>query len=132
MRLLHPQTNDFSGAWSFTSDQYKNLTDANAHNAKKANEAHAAQLQDRNTEIELLKKQLATLSDNAGGEAALRGQPGSGQVTLELESQVKLLEDNLTQMNSYADQLELVIGQCPSCTIKLQNESTQDSVAKNP
>lgn len=75
---------------------------------------------------------------------------------LELESQVKLLEvraqrkdriaslrvvpnslanqllqDNLNQMNSYADQLELVISQCPSCTIKLQNESTQDSVVKN-
>ena len=40
-----------------------------------------------------------------------------------------VLQESLTQMNAYADQLEMVIAQCPSCTIKLQNESTQDSVA---
>jgi hypothetical protein len=40
------------------------------------------------------------------------------------------LQDNLAQMNGYADQLEMVIAQCPACTIKLQNESTQDSVTR--
>lgn len=43
-----------------------------------------------------------------------------------------LSQDNVSQMNSYADQLELVMSQCPSCTIKLQSESTQDpSAAKS-
>ncbi|KAG4227578.1 hypothetical protein PC116_g24034 [Phytophthora cactorum] len=45
------------------------------------------------------------------------------------EGRLKMLEENLAQMNGYADQLEMVIAQCPSCTIKLQNESTQDSVS---
>ncbi|KAI9922875.1 hypothetical protein PsorP6_000839 [Peronosclerospora sorghi] len=37
-------------------------------------------------------------------------------------------QDNLAQLNGYADQLEIVIARCPSCTVKLQNESTQDSL----
>ncbi|CAI5702176.1 hypothetical protein KXD40_000537 [Peronospora effusa] len=45
------------------------------------------------------------------------------------EGRLKMLEENLAQMNAYADQLEMVIAQCPSCTIKLRNESTQDSIA---
>ncbi|KAL4176961.1 hypothetical protein KRP22_001897 [Phytophthora ramorum] len=45
-----------------------------------------------------------------------------------LDGRLKILEENLAQMNGYADQLEMVIAQCPSCTIKLQNESTQDSI----
>ncbi|ETI32421.1 hypothetical protein F441_21162 [Phytophthora nicotianae CJ01A1] len=46
-----------------------------------------------------------------------------------LEGRLKMLEENLAQMNGYADQLEMVISQCPSCTVKLQNESTQDSIS---
>ncbi|CAI5734107.1 unnamed protein product [Hyaloperonospora brassicae] len=45
------------------------------------------------------------------------------------DGRLKMLEESLAQMNAYADQLEMVIAQCASCTIKLQNESTQDSVA---
>lgn len=37
-----------------------------------------------------------------------------------------MTQDNLTQMNAYADHLEIVIGQCPSCSVKVQTESTQD------
>lgn len=39
-------------------------------------------------------------------------------------------QDNLTQMNAYADHLEIVIGQCPSCSVKVQTESTQDIESK--
>lgn len=46
-----------------------------------------------------------------------------------MKGRLKILEENLAQMNGYADQLEMVIAQCPSCTLKLQSESTQDSVA---
>uniref|UniRef100_K3WZB8 Uncharacterized protein n=1 Tax=Globisporangium ultimum (strain ATCC 200006 / CBS 805.95 / DAOM BR144) TaxID=431595 RepID=K3WZB8_GLOUD len=47
-------------------------------------------------------------------------------VMVELTHLLLTPQENLNQMNAYADHLELVIGQCPSCSVKVQAESTQD------
>ncbi|TMW65883.1 hypothetical protein Poli38472_003648 [Pythium oligandrum] len=44
----------------------------------------------------------------------------------DMSEKVKVLEDNLAQLNTYADHLELIINQCASCAVKLQSEGTQD------
>ncbi|KAJ8556732.1 hypothetical protein ON010_g9233 [Phytophthora cinnamomi] len=71
---------------------------------------------------EMLENSRSRQRDTTSDESTKKDEDRS-----DLEGRLKMLEENLAQMNGYADQLEMVIAQCPSCTAKLQSESTQDS-----
>ncbi|RLN82143.1 hypothetical protein BBJ28_00007469 [Nothophytophthora sp. Chile5] len=98
------------------------------HSEKKA----AAQIiVQRDAHIEELAQKLdSSLSKQQADKESPPTFSGIDQDSSKSEGRLKILEENLAQMNGYADQLELVIAQCPTCTIKLQHENTQDAADK--
>ncbi|CEG39106.1 uncharacterized protein PHALS_09165 [Plasmopara halstedii] len=95
---------------------------------------HTEVLNDVNQLVENIKERDSKIEELEGMlKVAHSTQLADGKNASEertaIDGRLKLLEDNLSQMNSYADHLEMVIAQCPACTKKLQNESTQDSVS---
>ncbi|KAG7389488.1 hypothetical protein PHYPSEUDO_010373 [Phytophthora pseudosyringae] len=112
--------------YSALNDKYKLL--ACEHNEVLADSTTSAQdIKAKESKIEELM-QMQETSRSKQPDAPAIESPNNDAAKETLEGRLKLLEENLAQMNGYADQLEMVIAQCPSCTVKLQNESTQDSI----
>ncbi|TYZ61691.1 hypothetical protein PybrP1_005703 [[Pythium] brassicae (nom. inval.)] len=91
-------------------------------------EAAASSLQERDNQVTQLLEQLAVAESKIQEltNAPETSKPGDEEQAAEFESRIKVLEDNLAQMNAYADHLEIVISQCPACSAKVQTGSTQD------
>uniref|UniRef100_M4C347 Uncharacterized protein n=1 Tax=Hyaloperonospora arabidopsidis (strain Emoy2) TaxID=559515 RepID=M4C347_HYAAE len=126
---LRAQITDLKSEFSVLDGKYSALV--REHDEVLAERSTTAQdIKAKESKIEELTLMLETSrskpQDFASDTISARGKSKDKEAT---EGQLKMLEESLTQMNAYADQLEMVIAQCPSCTIKLQNESTQDSVA---
>ncbi|KAG7389419.1 hypothetical protein PHYBOEH_007508 [Phytophthora boehmeriae] len=134
---LHAQVTQLKGDFSKLEDKYQALeherdmlvTDkkmsANDIEAKQTQVDELMQLLD----LERSKHPIAAAEPKEMPAGEL--DPSPHQDDSELQNRVKMLEDNVAQMNAYADQLEMVIAQCPSCTNKLQNGSTQDFAAED-
>ncbi|KAG6578044.1 uncharacterized protein IUM83_10376 [Phytophthora cinnamomi] len=125
---LQNQVAKLKTEYSALNDKYKSLV--RDHSESLADrEASVQDIQAKQAKIEELTEMLensrSRQRDTTSDESTKKDEDRS-----DLEGRLKMLEENLAQMNGYADQLEMVIAQCPSCTVKLQSESTQDSTTK--
>ncbi|CAH0480455.1 unnamed protein product [Peronospora belbahrii] len=124
---LRAQVTKFELDYSVLSDKYNALArdydEILAENTMSAQEIKASKskIEELTQMLEILRSKPHELTANT---CSLSEKDKDAQ-----DGRLKILEENLAQMNGYADQLEMVIAQCPSCTIKLRDESTQDSVA---
>ncbi|KAE9336446.1 hypothetical protein PF008_g13023 [Phytophthora fragariae] len=123
---LQKEVANVNSEYSALNDKYKVLvhdhSEALADSKKSAQDIKAKQAKIEEL-TEMLEISRSKQHDTHSDDSATKDEDKS-----DLEGRLKVLEENLAQMNGYADQLEMVIAQCPSCTIKLQNESTQDSI----
>ncbi|OWZ07567.1 hypothetical protein PHMEG_00020021 [Phytophthora megakarya] len=121
---LQAQVDELEAEHSALSDKYTTLMCD--HNETLTDSKAAAQdIEAKNSKIEEL---IQMLEVSRSKEHSIPTEKNS-ETDVDKEAlggRLKMLEENLAQMNGYADQLEMVIGQCPSCTAKLQSEGTQD------
>nr|CCA25396.1 AlNc14C296G10297 [Albugo laibachii Nc14] len=74
-----------------------------------------------------LEMDLRTAKEALAKHQQSSEKPEEDLKALDTCERIKLLEDNLDQLNSYADHLELVISDCDKCTKKLRNEEETDA-----
>ncbi|KAF4028297.1 hypothetical protein GN244_ATG20018 [Phytophthora infestans] len=126
---LQSQLATLESKYSALKDKYKAL-ERKHDKALIDNKTSAQEIEAKNSKIEELM-QVLEISRSKQQPSPDRCSSTTDVAKEATEGRVKMLEENVAQMNAYADQLEMVIGQCPSCTEKLQNGSTQDSISNN-
>ncbi|KAK1935037.1 hypothetical protein P3T76_010803 [Phytophthora citrophthora] len=121
---LRAQMAALESKYSALSDKYKVLE--SKHYVLAVTKTSGQEIKAKEAQIEELMQKL-DVSRSKQRNTIANESATNGDESANLDGRLKMLEENLAQMNGYADQLEIVIAQCPSCTTKMQNESTQDS-----
>ncbi|KAL3666155.1 hypothetical protein V7S43_008943 [Phytophthora oleae] len=123
---LQAQIAKLESEHSALNDKYKVL-ECKHYDVLAVSKTSAQEIKVKESKIEELMQKL-DVSHSKQHDALANESATNDEERADLDGRIKMLEENLAQMNGYADQLEMVIAQCPSCTTKMQNESTQDSI----